>query len=142
MHKFNDPVNREIECASASGIGSAEGLAKVYGIIANGGKTTDGKRLLSETLIKELNGGGSPWIIDEILGIPTKFSSGFFRMTYQNREVFGHPGAGGNNAYADFKYHLGVGYVTRYGSQFGIGNDPRFTPLRDAVYQAIQKLER
>ena len=53
----------------------------------------------------------------------------------------GHPGFGGNNAYADPKYHLGVGFVTRYAYGYGLANDPRFTSVRDALYQAIQQIE-
>ncbi|XP_072027157.1 beta-lactamase domain-containing protein 2-like [Amphiura filiformis] len=141
MTVFNDPQNREVECASATGIGTAEALAKVFGIIANGGKTTDGKQLLSEKLIKIIEEGGTPLLKDEILGVPTRFSSGFIRLTYQDREMLGHPGSGGNNAYADSKYHIGVGFVSRYASAYGMGNDPRFTSPRDALYRAIQKLE-
>ena len=54
--------------------------------------------------------------------------------------MLGHPGAGGNNAYADFEQKLGFGFVTRYGSAFGLGNDPRFTSVRDVVYQCVDKL--
>ncbi|XP_072027158.1 beta-lactamase domain-containing protein 2-like [Amphiura filiformis] len=141
FYQFNDPRNREVECPSATGYGTAEALAKVYGIIANGGKTSDGKQLLSEKLIKMLEEGGTPLLKDEILGIPSRFSFGFHRLTYQDREMLGHPGFGGNNAYADSKYHIGVGFVTRYASQYGFGNDPRFASVIDALYRAIQKLE-
>ncbi|XP_072027156.1 beta-lactamase domain-containing protein 2-like [Amphiura filiformis] len=140
-YQFNDPRNREVECASATGIGTAEALAKVYGIIANGGKTTDGKLLLPEKLIKMIDEGGTPEVIDEIIGMPSRMSHGFFRLSYQDREMLGHPGHGGNNAYADSKYHLGVGFVTRYVSPYGLGNDPRFTSVRDALYRAIDKIE-
>ncbi|XP_072027160.1 beta-lactamase domain-containing protein 2-like [Amphiura filiformis] len=139
---FNDPRNREIECPSATGIGTAEALAKVYGIIANGGKTTDGKRLLSEKLIKMIQEDGTPRIKDEVLGLETKFSLGFSRHIYQDREMIGHAGYGGNNAQADIQQHVGVGFVTRYASPYLQGNDPRFTSVRDALYRAIQTLER
>ena len=55
--------------------------------------------------------------------------------------MLGHPGAGGNNAYADLDYKLSVAFVSRYASSFVIGNDPRFTTVRDAVYRAVEKLE-
>merc|ERR550519_1036080 len=93
-YQFNDPRNREVECASATGIGTAEALAKVYGIIANGGKTTDGKHLLPEKLIKMIENGGTPMVIDEIIGMPSRISHGFFRLPYQDREMLGHPGHG------------------------------------------------
>ncbi len=83
MYIFNDPYVRMVEVASGSGIGTAEALAKVYGIIANGGQTVDGTQLLSQELIKKIDKSGSPLIKDETIGIPTKFSSGFFRITYE-----------------------------------------------------------
>ena len=55
--------------------------------------------------------------------------------------MLGHPGSGGNNAHADLKYNLGVGFVTRYASSFGLGHDPRFTTVRDALYRSIEQLE-
>ena len=53
----------------------------------------------------------------------------------------GHPGAGGNNAYADLDHKLSVAFVTRYATFYVIGNDPRFTTLRNALYRAVEKLE-
>ncbi|XP_072025302.1 beta-lactamase domain-containing protein 2-like [Amphiura filiformis] len=101
FYKFNDPRNREFECPSATGYGTAEALAKVYGIIANGGKTTDRKQLLPEKLIKMIEEGGTPLLDDYTSRIPSRFSYGFHRLTYQDREMLGHIGHGGNNAYAD-----------------------------------------
>ncbi|XP_072025303.1 beta-lactamase domain-containing protein 2-like [Amphiura filiformis] len=144
FYKFNDPRNREFECPSVTGIGTAEALAKVYGIIANGGKTTDGKQFLSEKLIKMIEEGGTPLLEDYAIGIPSRYSYGFRPLHIsctQDREMLGHPGLGGSNAYADSKYRLGVGFVTRYASPYGLGNDPRFTSVRDALYRAIQKDE-
>ena len=43
MGNINNPYVREIPFVSAIGYGTAESLAKMYGIIANGGKTEDGK---------------------------------------------------------------------------------------------------
>lgn len=138
---FNDPENRAIECGSASGIGTAESLAKVYGILAIGGKTLDGKQLLSAERIEQLQNEAAPMSVDVVLGLPSQFSHGFFKSVgYKDKLVLGHPGAGGNNAYADFEQKLGFGFVTRYGSAFGLGNDPRFTSVRDVVYQCVDKL--
>ena len=81
--KFNDPENRALEFASVSGIGTAQGLAKVYGMIANGGVASDGKKLLSEKLLRTINEGGTPLIREEVLGVPAKISYGFMRIPYQ-----------------------------------------------------------
>ncbi len=82
FYRFNDPNIREIEYASASGIGTAEALAKVYGIIANGGKTIDGKRLLSEQVINMIQQDGTR-VKDEVFGVPTKFTLGFSCQMFQ-----------------------------------------------------------
>ena len=76
---FNDPENRAIECGSASGIGTAESLAKVYGILAIGGKTLDGKQLLSAERIEQLQNEAAPMSVDVVLGLPSQFSHGFFK---------------------------------------------------------------
>ena len=86
MSKFIDPENRAVECPSASGIGTAEGLAKLNGIIANGGKVPGGKKLLSEKLIQTIAGDGTVASKDEVLGIPTRFSYGLMRQEYQVRK--------------------------------------------------------
>ena len=83
INKFIDPENRAVECPSINGIGTAQGLAKVYGIIANGGKVPGGKKLLSEKLIQTIAGDGTVASKDEVLGIPTRFSYGFMRQEYQ-----------------------------------------------------------
>ena len=65
------------------GIGTAEGLAKVYGIIANGGVAANGKRLLSENLIKMIYEGGTPMVKDEVMIIPSEVRYGFYRLDFQ-----------------------------------------------------------
>lgn len=50
---LNNPYNRDITVSSASGAGTARGLAKLYGILANGG-SHQGKQLLSTDLISKL----------------------------------------------------------------------------------------
>ncbi len=80
---FNDPENRKVECPSATGYGTADALAKVYGIIANGGKTNEGKVLLSEKAIKLIEENGTPVLIDEILGFPSGLRVGFQQQQYK-----------------------------------------------------------
>ena len=54
MNIFNDPELREVTMSSASVTGTARGLAKLYGILANGG-TLGERQLLSVELIAALN---------------------------------------------------------------------------------------
>ena len=51
--KLNDPDYREIGCGSSHGFGTARGLAKLMGILANGGKH-NGQTLLSSDVINHL----------------------------------------------------------------------------------------
>ena len=50
----NDPKFREIPCGSSHGFGTATSIAKLFGILSNGGMH-EGKRLLSMTAIARLN---------------------------------------------------------------------------------------
>ena len=68
-----------------TGIGTAEALAKVYGMLANGGVAADGRNLISENLLQTLNDGMTPLLKDEVLGIQSRFSYGFSRLQYQVR---------------------------------------------------------
>jgi hypothetical protein len=52
--RLNDPEYREIGCGSSHGFGTARGLAKLMGILANGGQY-DGRTLLSPEAIERLN---------------------------------------------------------------------------------------
>ena len=54
MHIFNNPALREVPLSSATATGTARGLAKLYGILANGGKLGDSE-LLSEGVVSSLS---------------------------------------------------------------------------------------
>ena len=51
---FNNPEVIELPCGASHGVGSTAGMAKLHGILANGGSTVDGRRLLSENTIQML----------------------------------------------------------------------------------------
>ena len=54
MSVLNNPQNRDITVSSLTGTGTARGLAKLYGIVANGG-TENQHELLSADMIRELS---------------------------------------------------------------------------------------
>ena len=54
MSVLNNPQNRDITVSSLTGTGTARGLAKLYGIVANGG-TDNQHKLLSTDMIRELS---------------------------------------------------------------------------------------
>jgi CubicO group peptidase (beta-lactamase class C family) len=114
---MNKPEVRAQSLVSFGGIGSAEALAKFYGLLANGG-VMDGRRFFNDTTLalmkKTLTDG-----IDRVFGISTAFSAGFMkdsatakrRSFGPSREAFGHPGAGGSHAFADPENGIGFAYV-------------------------------
>ncbi|XP_022096972.1 beta-lactamase domain-containing protein 2-like [Acanthaster planci] len=139
---FLRPETLALEQPSAYGVGTARAVAKVYGILANGGKTKEGKTLLSSKAIKkiisEAKDDGS---LDKTVGFAAINNLGFVISEYEGSPQFGHPGAGGMQGRADPQRKLGMSYLSSYGSQFGLGDDPRFMSLQAATYKCIDKLE-
>ena len=53
--------------------------------------------------------------------------------------MYGHPGYGGQMAYADPTNRLGIAYLTNYVSVYPAGTDPRFKDLERAVYRNLDR---
>ena len=114
---MNTTENRALEIVSFSGIGSASSLAKFYGMLANDGEI-DGRRYFKSETIAHMRTTLAAGI-DRILQIPTAFSAGFMkdapesprRIFGPSSSAFGHPGAGGSNAFADPENGIGFAYV-------------------------------
>jgi CubicO group peptidase (beta-lactamase class C family) len=136
---MNKPENRAARIVSFSGIGSASSLAKFYGMLANGGEL-DGQRYFKPKTIAQMT---TPLVTgtDCILQIPTSFSAGFMkdppgtepRIFGPSRSAFGHPGAGGSNAFADPENGIGFAYVMNQMEQSLLPNEKSLR-LVDAVY--------
>jgi CubicO group peptidase (beta-lactamase class C family) len=136
---MNTPENRAANIVSFSGIGSASALAKFYGMLANDG-VLEGRRYFSSETIAlmttTLTSG-----IDRILQIPTAFSAGFMkdlpnaprRIFGPSPSAFGHPGAGGSNAFADPENGIGFAYVMNQMDQSLLPNEKSLR-LVDALY--------
>ncbi len=111
---MNKPELRALEISSFSGIGNATALAKFYGMLANHGEIGGRRFFDAKTLAwmtTPLTEG-----VDRVFGIPTSFSAGFMLNSDRGifgtcREAFGHPGAGGSNAFADPENGIGFAYV-------------------------------
>lgn len=137
---MNMPENRAANIVSFSGIGSASALAKFYGMLANNG-VLDGRRYFSPETIAlmttTLTSG-----IDRILQIPTAFSAGFMkdspeaspRIFGPSISAFGHPGAGGSNAFADPENGISFAYVMNQMEQSLLPNEKSLR-LVDAIYR-------
>ncbi len=134
---------RAAEVPAANGHTSARGVARVYAALARGGEL-DGVRLLAratiERAIAEQSSGR-----DEILGLPTRFGTGFMLGMRGSifdcgpgRRTFGHPGRGGSIGFADPDARLAFGYVT---NQYVTGTarhpDRRVPALVAATYEAL-----
>ncbi|XP_059163392.1 beta-lactamase domain-containing protein 2-like [Physella acuta] len=133
---MNQPEYLSVGLPSAVGIGTARGLAKLYDYLANGG-SLHAKRLLSPNIVESLTEtvtNGLP----NFLFIATPVAKGLMNYTSpQGFSVVGHPGYGGNNAFADRSNGLGVAYFTNYLGGY-LFNDPREQDLLDAFYECFK----
>jgi CubicO group peptidase (beta-lactamase class C family) len=136
---MNTPENRAANIVSFSGIGSASALAKFYGMLANGG-VLEGQRYFSPETIALMSTTLASGI-DRILQIPSAFSAGFMkdspevpqRIFGPSPSAFGHPGAGGSNAFADPENGIGFAYVMNQMEQSLLPNEKSLR-LVDAIY--------
>ena len=119
----DDVVNsapwRSAEIPAANGHGTARGLARVYGALANGG-VIDGVRLVrpeSIECMREPQPEGVDLFIGHAMGgIAFRWNLGFMPnlmgVVYgPNPRAFGHTGHGGSVAMCDPEAHLSVAYV-------------------------------
>ncbi|XP_060064309.1 beta-lactamase domain-containing protein 2-like isoform X2 [Ylistrum balloti] len=135
---FRNPEIRQVPLVSTMGHGNARSLAKLYGILANGGQM-DGKQMLSQDMINILN---KP-VVDKLsldLYRPVTYGLGvIFFGNPQGGKVFGHTGFGGQMANADLKNHLSVAYITNHLSEYAFGDDPKYLALQKATYNCLEK---
>ena len=136
---MNTAENRALEIVSFSGIGSASSLARFYGMLANGGEL-DGRRYFKPETIAQMTTTLASGV-DRILQIPTAFSAGFMkdppaaplRIFGPSASAFGHPGAGGSNAFADPENGIAFAYVMNQMEQSLLPNEKSLR-LVDAIY--------
>ncbi len=140
---MNTPAIRAQPIVSFGGIGSAPALAKFYSMLANRGKL-DGQTFFSEETIAWMTTTLSDGM-DRVFQIPTAFSSGFMkdprnavrRMFGTSPNAFGHPGAGGANAFADPENRIAFAYVMNQMEQSLLPNEKSLR-LVDAIYRAFE----
>jgi CubicO group peptidase (beta-lactamase class C family) len=140
---MNTPAVRAQPIVSFGGIGSASALAKFYSMLADGGKLAEQTFFSQETIAwmtTTLSDG-----MDRVFQIPTAFSSGFMkdprnavqRMFGTSPNAFGHPGAGGANAFADPENRIAFAYVMNQMEQSLLPNEKSLR-LVDAIYRAFE----
>ncbi|MCB9760589.1 MAG: beta-lactamase family protein [Alphaproteobacteria bacterium] len=128
---------------SSSGVGSAVGLARLYGAFATGeaGLDRDTFSQLAAPAEPPLEGNE-----DQVLFTESWYSLGFSKPGPKlafggSRMAFGTPGAGGSRGFADPLHALGYAYIpNKMGT--GLGWDPRDDALQEAVYRCLARLER
>jgi CubicO group peptidase (beta-lactamase class C family) len=117
---------RAAEIPALNGHASARGVARLFGMVANGGQL-GGLRLMSTRTIEALSAVGGDGV-DLLVGFDPQWAMGVSRNpmgTYgTNPRTIGHSGWGGSFGSADTDSGLGIGYVcNRMGS--GLMGDPR-----------------
>ncbi len=129
---------RAAELPAANGHGNGRSLATIYSALAQGGGD-----LLSKDAIEACGPTEHAAREDMVLGFLVRRSLGFILSTaggrYEwgpNARTFGHSGAGGSLGFADPDAEIGFGYVMNQMSA-GLGADPRWKPMIDAVYASL-----
>lgn len=139
---MNTAENRAQPIVSFGGIGSASSLAKFYCMLANGGEI-DGQTFFSQETIAWMTTTLADGM-DRVFQIPTAFSAGFMkdsknagrRMFGTSRNAFGHPGAGGVNAFADPENKISFAYVMNQMEQSLLPNEKSLR-LVDPIYGVV-----
>jgi CubicO group peptidase (beta-lactamase class C family) len=135
----NSRAWRSAEIPAANGTGNARAVARVAGVLANGG-SADGVRLLGEDtlakVVEEQSHG-----IDLVLGVPIRFGLGFGLTSKElpigpNPRTFFWGGWGGSLVIVDPDARLGISYVmNKMGS--GTLGDTRAFSILSALYPAL-----
>ena len=131
---------RNAEIPAANGHGTARSIAKLYGILANGG-SRDGIHVLSpETIEKgrQTQSDGKDLVLG---GMRTRFGLGFMLGTENvsmgpNPNAFGHGGAGGSLGFSDPDNNISLGFVMNQMHQ-GITAWKTATDVAKSVYKAL-----
>jgi CubicO group peptidase (beta-lactamase class C family) len=139
VNGMNTPAIRAQPVVSFGGIGSASALAKFYSVLANGGRLDEHTFFSQETIewMTTTLADGT----DRVFQIPTTFSAGFMknpqnatgRLFGASSKAFGHPGAGGANAFADPENKIAFAYVMNQMEQSILPNEKSLR-LVDAIY--------
>lgn len=147
---MNDPSAWTAALPAMGGVGSAQGLGKIYALLAAGG-VWQGRELVPPAVIDQLR---TPLVNgkDKVLLMPTSFAAGVMKDPLDaagmktrrhfgpSREAFGHPGAGGSHAFADPENGIAFAYTMNQMEQ-GVMPGPKSLRLVEAVYKALDRGE-
>jgi len=141
---WNDEAVVRATIPSAGGMFDARSLARVYGMLANGGEL-DGVRLLGTADVTRI-GAVQNRRIDRVLPIPMHWRLGYHRVLNVGAympNAFGHFGYGGSGAFCDPSRRISVGFVLNHGVGTPFG-DSRMWTIAGAVARAsdVRRLRR
>lgn len=134
----NDRAWRAAEVPAGNGHATAEGLARLYGALANGG-SLDGVKLMGPATIEAMTTVQTRRE-DIMLGFKPFWANGVALndagVFGPNPNAFGHSGWGGSFACGDTETKVAIGYVM---NQMGAGlvGDPRAVALCNAIYACL-----
>jgi CubicO group peptidase (beta-lactamase class C family) len=131
------------ENPSGNGIGTARGMAALYGELASGGRRIG---LTPETLAEVFGPAERPRLdrLDRVMNLDSYYGLGFQKPNptdgwfSENSTAIGFPGASGAIGVADQMYRVGFAYVTNRMSPGNQVNDPRERALQGALYRALR----
>ena len=111
----NSKAWRNAEIPAANGHATARALAKVYGVLANGG-SRDGVHILNPETIEKARSVEAEGKDLVLANIQSKFGLGFMLGTEHismgpGESSFGHGGAGGSLAFADPDNKISLGFT-------------------------------
>jgi CubicO group peptidase (beta-lactamase class C family) len=137
------PSVLDTEMPAVNGTFSAHALAKLYGVIANGGEL-DGERFLSPSTVDAM-GEVQTRARDAVIGMPMHWRLGYHRAGPSRRHGdsgFGHFGFGGSGAWADPETGLSFAFVTNELRliQAPVGGDQRIFRLSGMVARLSREL--
>lgn len=135
---FNDPRVLQSEFAGAGGVATARALAKIYSACV---VETDGVRLLNDHTLRAASslqvtgptvwGEPGPWP-NRGLGFMLD-TPGFRDMA--SPQSFGHDGLGGQIAFGDFDYRVGLAYTSSY-----LHSGPTEQDWQQAVVREVKRI--
>jgi len=144
---MNQPAAWTAGLAAFGGVGSARGLGKIYALLAAGG-VWQGRELVPPAVREQLR---TPLAqgLDRVLLLPARFSAGCMMdpLDAAGRKVrrhfgpsltaFGHPGAGGSQAFADAEQGIAFAYVMNQMEQ-GVLPNAKSLSLMEALYAGME----
>lgn len=114
MELPNIPGVRAAGMSAAGGVGSAEGLARLYAAATTG---VDGRQPFLASRTVEAMTREQVWGLDRSSGLDNAFAVVFMKphpsRNFGSHRAFGHEGANAALGFADPSYGLGFGYIPR-----------------------------